>query len=92
MWAYLQGGMGALSSAVASAARSLGVTMVNNAVVDEIVVRNGVAKGVRASFADGPCEIYADVVLSNCNPHHTFTELIPCALGTARRNAYSHCS
>lgn len=68
--------MGALTQAVAKSARNKGVSIVNNCMVDEIVVRNGRATGVKANFADGPAELQANIVLSNCNPHHTFLELV----------------
>jgi len=72
-WAFVKGGMGAISEAIASAAREAGVEIRTNAAVERIVVRNGRAVGVRL---EGGEEISARVVLANTDPKRTFLKLV----------------
>lgn len=72
-WAYVRGGMGGVTAALASCARSRGVTIVTGAPVDEILVDGGRARGVRA----GDTTYDADMVLSNADPKRTFLGLVP---------------
>src|SRR3989454_2678490 len=62
VWGYVCGGMGALSSAIASAAKERGAEIMVNAPVSRILVREGRATGV--SLANGD-EYQADQVVSN---------------------------
>lgn len=71
-WAYVRGGMGGLTAALASCARSRGVRIVTGASVDEIVVSDGRALGVRC----GSELIEADVVLSNADPKRTYLGMV----------------
>ncbi|CAJ0579727.1 unnamed protein product, partial [Mesorhabditis spiculigera] len=72
-WGYVYGGMGAVSDAIASAARAAGAELYTEKEVSSILIDNGRARGVRLA---GGAEIHADVVLSNCTPKVTFCDLI----------------
>jgi len=77
VWGYVRGGMGALSEAIASAARDLGVEIRTGCPVESILVENGTAKGVRTVSGD---EIAAGKVFSNAGPQITFGKLLPADL------------
>jgi len=72
-WGLVRGGMGGITEAMASAARSHGATLRTDAPVDHIRVQGGAATGV---VLEGGEEISARVVLSNADPKRTFTRLI----------------
>ncbi|MBS1881575.1 MAG: NAD(P)/FAD-dependent oxidoreductase [Actinobacteria bacterium] len=74
VWGHVEGGMGAISEALRSAAESRGVTVQTDTAVAEILVSKGRVEGVR--LADGSTRT-APVVLSNADPHVTFTKLVP---------------
>jgi phytoene dehydrogenase-like protein len=74
IWSYVQGGMGALSGAIAAAARDMGVELRTESPVSEILVEDGSVKGV---ITEGGEEIRAEIVLSNADPKLTFTKLVP---------------
>jgi phytoene dehydrogenase-like protein len=74
VWGYVRGGMGALSEAIASAARQYGALVLTNAEVKQILVRNDAVAGV--VLADGT-EIESRIVLSNADPKRTFLQLLP---------------
>jgi phytoene dehydrogenase-like protein len=67
------GGPGAVTRAMADAARDAGVEIRTNADVRGILVRDGVAVGVQ--LADGT-EILAPTVVSGADPRHTFLDLV----------------
>ena len=69
VWAYVRGGMGALSNAIASAARARGVRIETQAHVDALRIREGRAVG--AVTADGR-EFAADYVISSLDPNRSF--------------------
>lgn len=69
----VKGGPGALSSAMAAAARDAGATIRTNAPVAKILVRDGKAVGV--TLEDGR-EVSATVVISNADPRRTFLGLL----------------
>jgi phytoene dehydrogenase-like protein len=73
VWGYVRGGMGALSEALAAAARGLGAEIRCNAEVARIVVRDGAVTGV--ALAGGE-EFAAPVVASNADARITFTGLL----------------
>lgn len=73
-WGYVRGGMGSISAAIASAARSYGAVIRTSAPAAAVFVRDGRAGGVATS--DGT-EIEADVVISNADPKTTFLKLVP---------------
>jgi phytoene dehydrogenase-like protein len=86
VWAYVEGGMGSVSEAIAASARESGAEIVCNAAVSEIMYEgngaNARATGVRMS--DGTV-LEADTILSGTTPYHTFLELMP---GMARDSGY----
>src|SRR5919109_2066820 len=72
-WAFVRGGTGAVSEAIAADAREHGAEIRSGARVGRILVDTGRASGV--ALADGT-EIRARVVISNAHPKITFCELI----------------
>lgn len=70
---YVRGGMGALSDALAAAARRHGAEIRLDASVARILVEDGAATGVQ--LADGE-SIKADLVIANADPKTTFLQLI----------------
>lgn len=74
VWAYVQGGMGAVSNSIAAAARQHGAELVTNATVDRILYEGNHVRGVQ--MEDGS-ELHADIVLAGCTPQHAFLELLP---------------
>lgn len=73
VWAYVRGGMGGLTQALAKAAKDLGVEIRTEAEVARILVRGGVVSGVALKNGD---EFYARKVASNLDPHWTFEKLL----------------
>ncbi|XP_066324979.1 uncharacterized protein [Miscanthus floridulus] len=76
VWAYVEGGMGSVSSAISKAALEAGVQIVTNAEVSQVMVNktSGMVKGV--ALADGTV-VHSPVVLSNATPYKTFVDLVP---------------
>jgi phytoene dehydrogenase-like protein len=72
-WGHAIGGMGAISDAMAKAARAKGVEIVLDAPVSELIVERGRAVGAVA----GGKAYRAKAVAANVNPHHLFTALVP---------------
>jgi phytoene dehydrogenase-like protein len=72
-WGWVRGGMGAISEALARAARHYGAEVRTNAPVARILVADGHATGVE--LADGT-RIEATAVLSNADPKRTFLQLL----------------
>jgi phytoene dehydrogenase-like protein len=64
VWAYVAGGMGALSEALASAARAAGAEIRTLAEVKSIMIRDGRAHGVALASGES---LEADVVLSGAD-------------------------
>ncbi|XP_025071416.1 pyridine nucleotide-disulfide oxidoreductase domain-containing protein 2 [Alligator sinensis] len=74
-WAYVAGGMGALSQAIACAAAAHGAHIFTEKPVARVLVgTNGAACGV--ALGDGT-ELRTRLVLSNASPQHTFLQLVP---------------
>jgi phytoene dehydrogenase-like protein len=73
LWGFVRGGMGALSEAIAAAARAAGATIRTEAEVHRLLVKDGRAVG--AVLATGE-EIRARLILSNADPKRTFLELV----------------
>jgi phytoene dehydrogenase-like protein len=73
VWGYVRGGMGALSNAIASAARERGAEIKVNAPVSRIVIENGRARGVALANGD---EYAADRVVSCLDANVTFLRLM----------------
>jgi phytoene dehydrogenase-like protein len=73
VWAYVRGGMGGLTQALAAAARDLGADIRCDAEVARILVRDGQAVGVALATGD---EFYAPIVASNADARVTFLRLL----------------
>jgi phytoene dehydrogenase-like protein len=73
VWAYVRGGMGGISQALAAAAKDMGVDIRCNAEVAKILVRDGSAVGV--ALASGE-EFQAAKVASGVDPHWTFEKFL----------------
>ena len=73
LWGFVRGGMGAVSEAIASSARSHGATIRTGAAVSKILVRDGRARGV---VLEGGEEIAGGLVASNLDPRVTFLRLL----------------
>jgi phytoene dehydrogenase-like protein len=71
--AFVQGGMGALTAALARAARGLGAEIRTGAEVARIEIRDGRARGVVLSTGE---QIPARAVVSNADPKRTFLSLV----------------
>ena len=72
-WGFARGGTGAISEAIAAAAREAGVEIRTEAPIAKIIVKNGRSKGVVLANGD---EIYANIVSSSVDPRLTFTKLM----------------
>ncbi|MGE3315337.1 MAG: phytoene desaturase family protein [Planctomycetaceae bacterium] len=73
VWGYVEGGMGALSNAMAAAAKLRGVEIQLEAPVESILADNGRVRGVR--LASGK-EYLARTVASNVDAHLTFEKML----------------
>ncbi|GAB4153926.1 MAG: NAD(P)/FAD-dependent oxidoreductase [Planctomycetaceae bacterium] len=73
VWGYVQGGMGALSNAIAESAKSHGVEIRTNAAVERILVNGNKTVGVRLTSGE---EIATKNVASNVDPHLTFQKML----------------
>ncbi len=75
-WAYVRGGMGSVSRALAEAAVSYGAEIYPDAAVERITLDdNSHAIGVEAGIA-----VRANAVISNAHPRTTFRELLDSSL------------
>jgi len=72
-WGFARGGTGAISNAIAAAAREAGVEIRTKAAVARIAVKNGQATGVVLANGD---ELTADLVLSSVDPNLTFLKFL----------------
>src|SRR6266481_5703089 len=72
-WGFSRGGTGAISNAIAAAARELGVEIRTQAPVDKILVKNGRTTGIALKSGE---EISANVVSSSVDPHLTFEKFL----------------
>ncbi len=73
VWGYVRGGMGGISSSIASAAREKGAEIRTNAEVVRILVKDGAVRGV--ALKDGT-EIHASRVASGVDANVTFLKLM----------------
>jgi phytoene dehydrogenase-like protein len=71
--AFVRGGMGALTQALASAARAFGAEVRTDATVARVVTKDGVATGVVLSTGE---EVPARAVVSNADPKRTLLGLV----------------
>jgi phytoene dehydrogenase-like protein len=72
-WGLSRGGTGAVSDAIAAAAREHGVEIRTEAAVAKIITSNGRATGVALSNGD---ELRASTVVSSVDPHLTFLQML----------------
>src|SRR3954449_12722266 len=70
-WGYPEGGMGAVSAAIAKSARSFGAEIRTNARVSKMLVRNGRIDGAVLENGD---EIHAPVVVTTLHPKTAFLD------------------
>lgn len=73
VWGYVEGGMGALSDAIAAEAKQRGVEIRTNAPVEKLVVSGGRMTGVQL---EGGETLEANVVASSVDPHLTFEKML----------------
>jgi len=73
VWAYVRGGMGGLTQALAKAAKDLGVEIRCDAEVAKILTHDGAAVGVALKNGD---EFRASKIASNLDPNLTFQKLL----------------
>jgi phytoene dehydrogenase-like protein len=72
-WGFQKGGTGAISEAIASAARAHGAELRTGAGVERVLVRGGRTTGVALTSGE---EIAANIVVSGLDPRLTFTRLV----------------
>jgi phytoene dehydrogenase-like protein len=72
-WGFPRGGMGGLSAALASAARSFGAEIRTDAPVSRIVARDGRVQGVVTTTGE---ELRAPVVVTTVHPKIAFLDLV----------------
>jgi phytoene dehydrogenase-like protein len=72
-WGLSRGGTGAVSNAIAAAARELGAEIRTDSPVATILTRDGRATGVALQNGD---EIHARTVISSVDPHLTFLKML----------------
>jgi phytoene dehydrogenase-like protein len=72
-WGHAIGGMGSITQAMAKSAREKGVDIQVNAPVKQVIVENGVVRGVELVSGE---KITARVVAANVNPKLLFQQLI----------------
>src|SRR6184192_3198836 len=72
-WGLSRGGTGAISNAIASAAREAGVEIRTKAGVAKILVKNGRVRGVALTSGE---ELTANVVSWSVDPHLTFEKFL----------------
>ena len=80
VWAYVRGGMGGLTQALAKAAIDLGVEIRTDAEVSRILTAGGAVRGVALANGD---EFYANTVASNADCNLTFNRLLDDAARSA---------
>ncbi|HEY8301418.1 MAG TPA: NAD(P)/FAD-dependent oxidoreductase, partial [Jatrophihabitans sp.] len=73
-WGYPEGGMGAVSAAIAASAREFGAEIRTNARVDRLIVRDGQVRG--AVLANGD-ELRAALVVTSLHPRIAFLDQVP---------------
>jgi phytoene dehydrogenase-like protein len=72
-WGFARGGTGAISNAIAEAAREAGAEIRIKSPISRIMIQNGRAMGVALENGD---EFYADVISSSVDPRLTFLRFI----------------
>ena len=72
-WGFAGGGTGAISDAIAAAAREAGVEIRTQSPVARVLVRGGQARGVVLASGE---EIAGTIISSSVDPHRTFLKMI----------------
>ena len=72
-WGFARGGTGAISNAIADAAREAGAEIRTEAPIERVIVKNGQARGVVLENGD---EIHAKIVSSSVDPRLTFMKMV----------------
>ncbi len=72
-WGFARGGTGAISNAIADAAREFGVEIKTQTAIAQILVRDGKAVGVATMSGD---EYYASIISSSVDPNLTFLKML----------------
>src|SRR5579862_3770337 len=72
-WGFARGGTGAISNAIADAAREAGVEIRTKAAISQIIIKNGAVSGVVLENGD---TLYADTISSSVDPRLTFNKFI----------------
>ena len=72
-WGFAKGGTGAISEAIAGAARRWGAQIRVNAPVSKVIVKNGRAVGVALDSGE---EMVANAIVSGLDPKRTFLNLL----------------
>uniref|UniRef100_A0A7I4AX58 Amine oxidase domain-containing protein n=1 Tax=Physcomitrium patens TaxID=3218 RepID=A0A7I4AX58_PHYPA len=79
IWSYVQGGMGAVSTAIAKAASEAGATLATNVEANQFLMdsESRVGKEIAGVILVDGSEVRAKQVLSNATPAVTFLKLMP---------------
>src|SRR4030088_1402280 len=72
-WGFARGGTGAISNAIAAAAKEAGVEIRTQSGIVKIILKNGQARGIVLKSGE---EISASVVSSSVDPHLTFEKFL----------------
>jgi phytoene dehydrogenase-like protein len=72
-WGLSRGGTGAISNAIAGAAREAGAEIRTESPIAKIILKNGQAKGVVLENGD---EFYAEAISSSVDPRLTFMKMV----------------
>src|SRR5438552_14685184 len=72
-WGFARGGTGAISNAIADAAREAGVEIQTKSGIAKIILKNGRATGVATEAGD---EFYGEVISSSVDPHLTLLKMV----------------
>ncbi len=73
LWGFVEGGMGAITQALAASAQTHGAQIKTDAPVAKVLMRDGAATGVVLEIGD---EYHADTIVSNADPQRTFLHLV----------------
>ncbi|MFC7050103.1 phytoene desaturase family protein [Emcibacter nanhaiensis] len=73
VWGHAIGGMGAITQAMASAARAKGVEISTGSPVADVIVEDGKARGVRLESGE---ELHADIIAANVNPSLLYNKMV----------------
>ena len=75
IWAYVQGGMGAVTQALTEINKELGVDVYTNAQVKQFTVNSNTNRCTGVVLEDGTEITATKAVASNCDPHTTFRKV-----------------